>query len=665
MRQSPTRPACQPAFLGIQPGINDPTATGDVDDELALCAAERAAPEPEPPARGRSLLALTLATAAPVLTGLAGLAGLGVATAPAASAAPGTCVTTSLLTTCTFSYTGDSQDWKVPSGIRRATFTVTGAAGGNAGGQSGGRGGGVISTVTTTPGDTYRLYVGGRGSNYGVGGWNGGGNGAGVHNPNGGGGGGASEIRVVPFGNNDVLMVGGGGGGAGSQVLAYMPQPDRRAAGAGGDGGTSADARAGQPGGSVDWNWAGVGAGGGGGGSSTGAGPGGGRSAGTLMEACGWFGIAVSNPGAAGAGRRGGAGGSLTSLWTNARCDSAGGWGGGGGGGWYAGGGGGGGTTAGAGGGGGSSYAPGGSSSSLGQPESHGLIKISYVTPGDWFGLGGGTVTSAPTVAVRPGTGLPMPDHDVFYLNQFGNVTQRVVDDGAPGPEHNLGAVLYPGSTVAAVWSTDGQRLDLLGRGTESALWQKTFTFARGWGSWFPRTDEGALTSDPTVVSLRPGDLDVFYRGVSNQLVQLPILNGAPQQPIERGGNLSTAPSAAVAVAGRIDVVASTQGQLHWWTYTTGTWTDNGLVTKIGATTSAPQLSSYVRDYLDVAVRGQSGDLVRADAKVGDTWNVMHLPVPSPAGSAVAAVPAPSGSLINYARGTQSNLIARVFVVGS
>ncbi len=86
------------------------------------------------------------------------------------------------------------------------------------------------------------------------------------------------------------------------------------------------------------------------------------------------------------------------------------------------------------------------------------------------------SMTSAPTVAPRPPVAGQPDQHDVFYLNANSQVIQRIVTNGVAGPEHNHGAVLYPGSTVAAVWRPDGKRLDLFGRGTESALWQKTFT---------------------------------------------------------------------------------------------------------------------------------------------------------------------------------------------
>ncbi len=100
---------------------------------------------PGPRRRGRrSVGVLALATLAPAL--VVGLA-TGVATAPAAQAAPAGCTTAQLVTTCTFNYTGAAQTWTVPAGVDHATFTVVGASGGRAGGRPGGLGGGVSATL--------------------------------------------------------------------------------------------------------------------------------------------------------------------------------------------------------------------------------------------------------------------------------------------------------------------------------------------------------------------------------------------------------------------------------------------------------------------------------------------------------------------------------------
>ncbi len=511
----------------------------------------------EPLRRGRrSAGLLALATIAPALA--VGLATT-VATAPAAQAAPG-CTTTQLVSTCTFHYTGQSQEWQVPDGVQEATFTVVGAAGGNAGGRPGGKGGGVSATLPLTPGTIYQVNVGGKGgndtdpTNPGVGGWNGGARGGGLADPKGGGGGGASDIRTYPYNPSDRKLVGGGGGGAGSDIT-YINAP-HGIPGAGGNGGGTGD---GHQGGNVSGSW--VGAGGGAGGTATGPGGGGGPSspADFLYNGCGFWDPAYPAGGAGGVTTTGGAGGFLYSA-SGRRCDQFRGWGGGGGGGWRGGGGGGGGITAGAGGGGGSGHAPAGSTTSQGSYGATGLITITYSA---WTSVSGtSTMTSAPTVAPRP-TAPGQPDqHDVFYLDQNSQVIQRVVTNGVAGPEHNLGAVLSPGSTVAAAWRPDGQRLDLFGRGTENALWQKTFTWAGGWGAWHPVAGTLPLISDPTAVSTANNQVQIFYRKADEvRLERVRLVDG---QPVYRAGvngssRMVTGPTAAALPDGRIRVYFDSQ----------------------------------------------------------------------------------------------------------
>lgn len=232
----------------------------------------------------------------------------------------------------TFEFTGDFETYVVPPGVTRLRVEAWGAQGGIydiAQCQTGGFGGYTRSDIAVTPGETLRVYVGGRGSDLFAdsgdarfeGGFNGGGDGRTDTVAGSRGGGGASDVRRAPYELTDRLVVAGGGGGAG--------------------------------------NFAGVGPSGGAGGGPVAA-PGepspNGGGGGTLVDG-GSPGTTDGTPFAvatAGMFGQGGNGGytSGTGAYT----------GGGGGGGWYGGGGGGGGDSApGGGGGGGSSYGPPGS----------------------------------------------------------------------------------------------------------------------------------------------------------------------------------------------------------------------------------------------------------------------------------------------------------------
>lgn len=111
-------------------------------------------------------------------------------------------------------YTGAYQTYVVPAGVSSLILEVWGAQGGE-----GGNGGYAKGTVSVTPGETLRIYVGGQGifnnycnqaANQGAG-FNGGGG----ANCYGMGGGGATDIRRSPYGLADRIIVAGGGGGRG------------------------------------------------------------------------------------------------------------------------------------------------------------------------------------------------------------------------------------------------------------------------------------------------------------------------------------------------------------------------------------------------------------------------------------------------------------------
>ena len=617
--------------------------------------------------RSRSVSALTLSTVAPALAIVLTASGA-LASAPAAHAdyfpagpadyvEPTGCTTVGLVTTCAFGFTGAPQDWTVPRGVDRATVTVIGGRGGDSSDRPGGAPGGTVASIATTPGQVLRLFVGEGGGRTGraLGGWNGGADSGGSPA---GGGGGASDVRVAPYGPANRILVAGGGGGAGARPgdqyrYYYNFQP-----GAGGNGGGTGQT------GYQGQNVAGSpGAGGGGGGTATAGGFNGGAPGWPAPFGCDY------HVGASGSSGQGGRGGYLS----GAGCGDVKGFGGGGGGGWYGGGGGGGGGVfSGAGGGGGSGYGPAGSTSFA--PDRtliNGKITISFRDPSrGWVDLaGGGQLTSAPTAVMRPaGPWQPEPQQDVFYLNQNSRVTQRVVTDGVPSPEYDLGTALYPGSTIAAVWRTGG-RLDLFGRGTESALWQKSYSSQTGWGPWVARTPAGTLTSSPAVASPAAPRLDVFFRGSDNLLTQLTSTAGVWAAPNPLAfASIGTAPSAVTTgdVIGRMDVYAGCNGALCRYTY------DNSSIKVWGpvpgtSVAAPPTVSSSTPGQVQVAVRDHNNRVILWQNRgsgwsQADTGQAPSPLAPSLDGQAIGQAPMSASNTIFYARGPQGTLTARTIV---
>lgn len=281
----------------------------------------------------------------------------------------------------TFTFTGTAQSLIVPANVTSMTFTLYGA------GNSGANGGLAIGTLTTTPGETLQINVGG------TNGYNGGT----------GGGAGASDVRQGGTAlSNRVIVAGGAGGTSG------VGHADSNAAGVpGGAGGASTGATGST--GSPD----------------TGLGVGGTGGTGGTQLAGGTSGGAL---GIGGAG--------LSS-------DPVGGTGGGGGGGYYGGGGGGGGTTAidgdnalhaasGGGGGGGSNYVGGVTSTTStqgGGSATDGSIVVTWTS-----------TTTAPVVPAvttlgsnRMVIGVLSSASDVGDTTAPGGTTERIEVTGADG----------------------------------------------------------------------------------------------------------------------------------------------------------------------------------------------------------------------------------------
>jgi len=136
-----------------------------------------------------------------------------------------TWTTNATTTTNTVEFNGvGAASWVVPAGINKAIFDIYGARGGRVFGDinRAGLGGHATATLDLSPGETIGIVVGGVGSDAipsgGVGGFNGGGQGAPFPSPccaGGAGGGGATDIRQGGDAvANRVLVAGGGGGGA-------------------------------------------------------------------------------------------------------------------------------------------------------------------------------------------------------------------------------------------------------------------------------------------------------------------------------------------------------------------------------------------------------------------------------------------------------------------
>ncbi|MBV9046845.1 MAG: hypothetical protein JOY58_01160, partial [Solirubrobacterales bacterium] len=117
---------------------------------------------------------------------------------PAGAALPSNCSKAGSRVTCTFSFSGSEQAFRVPQGVGSVRVVAVGASGGGGVGVEPGGAGAVVSgTLSVSGGESLYVEVGGAGGQAGRGGTPGF-NGGGTGNGDAGGGGGASDVRTAP-----------------------------------------------------------------------------------------------------------------------------------------------------------------------------------------------------------------------------------------------------------------------------------------------------------------------------------------------------------------------------------------------------------------------------------------------------------------------------------
>ena len=384
-----------------------------------------------------------------------------VASVPVTPCGNGTASTTDPTTTCTYAFTGNEDTFTVPAGVTNVHVEAVGGWGGrftksdpayNSFGDSGAsRGAKVTADLAVAPGEPLYVAVAGNGgsiawfgSDFGVGGFNGGGaGGIGIGCPtacrpiasySGAGGGGASDVRTssrsAGASSDDRLVVAAGGGGAGSETGLGTPLGYTGPSTSGGDAGSDGfDGR------------------------STSFGTGHGGSAGTSTAG-----------GAGGAGTSGGengADGTLGSGGAGGGTGFAGGYpgyrgAGGGGGGYYGGGGGGSSAGSGGGGGGGSSFSS-GSNVVIGRNSSDAApyVAITYTV----------TAPALTSIAVTPakpsiaaGTTQQLTATGTYSDNSTQDLTNQVTwasGDAAVASVASAGLVTGIGAGTTAISATD------------------------------------------------------------------------------------------------------------------------------------------------------------------------------------------------------------------
>ncbi len=219
------------------------------------------------------------------------------------------------------------------------------------------------------------------------------------------------------------------------------------------------------------------------------------------------------------------------------------------------------------------------------------------------------SINSSPTV-----TSWAIGRLDVFYVDDNYALGHYWYDNGAWQNTETLGQpapnVTIVDSPGAVSWG-DG-RIDIFVRGSDNALWLKTYAATSGgWQSWIKIG--GTIRSAPTVSSWAASRLDIFATGPEGDLEHFWFVNNLWNQAESLGKPASTvtlthAPGAVSWGDGRIDVFGRGSDGVLWqkWFDATG-WHSWERFT--GVLNSAPTTSSWAPYRLDEFSTGPAGDL--------------------------------------------------------
>jgi hypothetical protein len=226
--------------------------------------------------------------------------------------------------------------------------------------------------------------------------------------------------------------------------------------------------------------------------------------------------------------------------------------------------------------------------------------------PSSWHGPGtsvGGTITSSPDVASQGPGKL-----DLFARGTDGALWHRTWSGSAWSNWSSLGGYLKPGSGPGAV-SKEWPTVDVFARTSTNGL-ENWFNNGSTWAG--PGTTvTGEITSDPDLAAATVGQLDLFARGTSGSLMHK-HWNGSSWSNWENmGGQLKegSGPTAVSKSSGTLDVFGRTpENTIVNWYFDGTSWHGPGY-TVGGNITSDPDVAVPAPGQLDLFVRGTDGAL--------------------------------------------------------
>lgn len=187
----------------------------------------------------------------------------------------------------------------------------------------------------------------------------------------------------------------------------------------------------------------------------------------------------------------------------------------------------------------------------------------------NWSSIGG-------SAASGPGAAAYGDSIHGFVTGLDGMVYENVLRAGAWSGWVSLGG----GSTSApaAIARRGTNVLDLAIRGTDNALYFRSFQPGAGWSPWFGLG--GNLTAGPAINSQDPGVVNLWHRGTDSQLVQKAWTGAAWTDWIFLGGSFVGAPAVVSREQNMVDMFVRTAGGAVWQKHWQGNqgWSEWGLL---------------------------------------------------------------------------------------
>jgi hypothetical protein len=268
------------------------------------------------------------------------------------------------------------------------------------------------------------------------------------------------------------------------------------------------------------------------------------------------------------------------------------------------------------------------------------ILQRSYTVDGwtPWTSLGGST--SSGVSAVAQGRTIR-----IFARGTDNAIWERVLDDTTWGPWTSLGGVATS-APAATLRKGPENVIDLSVRGGDGQLFHQSLVPGRGWSGWAPIG--GPAGSAPALNSQADGLLNIFVRGTDCAMWQKSWTGTAWTDWIRLDGCLTAAPTVVSRAVNQIDVYGRGTGgetfQKHW---DLNGWTGWFLLDNTPIGSAAGVVSDHDQREMLFA-RGASGLMTKVwNGSIGwSGWmdlgpvSIPPLPTPQPP----TQVPLPDGN---------------------